>query len=88
MKEFSTKEKTPLNKSHDGSNEVIDREEHSHNGIYQISTEEAEFGCYYHSNDELCEGVWHMLKSIIRLAKLILECGIPKWYIGIELMMK
>ncbi len=57
MKEFSTKEKTPLNKSHDGSNEVIDREEHSHNGIYQISTEEAEFGWYYHSNDELCEGV-------------------------------
>lgn len=57
MKEFSTKERIPRNKSHDGSGEVIDREENTSNGIYQISTEEAEFGCYYHSNDELSEGV-------------------------------
>lgn len=55
MKEFSTKERIPRPKIDDRSNEVAERPENSSNGLYQISTEEAEFGCYYHSNDELSE---------------------------------
>ncbi len=55
MKKFYYNEITPRNQSHDESDEEAYCLENSSNGLYLISTEEAEFGSYYHSDDDTSE---------------------------------